>query len=291
MKVPGRWLGAMAINFLLIAIVAAQQASNPPFDFPKHVDVPGQKSDDDWYLRMIRNKTRPTGAPTPKPEPRVIMKGPLAPAAVDRKTYAGFLQVNDTGLIKLLPQTFTVDASKIVQNNLNGGNDRYSFSYRLHNYDGELELSSEVVCKGPGGIPANCRFPRTLSAGSYGLLTNLGEVALTSLNANDRRARFMVTYLPSRSQPQAGCEALAFRRGVEIDGQHYQNGLPVKVGSTYLLRAFNYGLSDVLVAFQVVREDRDGSLTIAWKLLRQFTPLKMENVVYVNNPTDKCPIK
>ena len=282
---------ATAISLLLMVAAAAQQANDPPLSFPKHVDVAGQRSDDDWYMDMVRRSSRPTGAPTPKPEPRVIKKGPLAPAISDREAYAGFLRTNDTGLIKLMPQTFIVNAHQIVRSNLAKGNDRYSFSYRLHNYNGELELSSDLVCKGNLNGSPDCQFPRRLTAGGYGFLTNLGQVALAQLSADDARAQFMISYPPPRSQSEARCDMLAFRKGVDINGQHYQDGLPINVGSTYLVRAFNYATSDVVSAFQVVREEGDGTLTIAWKLLKQLTPRKMENVIYVNQPTDKCPIK
>jgi len=73
-----------------------------------------------------------------------------------------------------------------------------------------------------------------------------------------------------------------------INGQLYNTGLPIQVNSTYLLRATDRRSSDVLVAFRVVREDVDGSVTLAWKLLKEFKPTKIENVLYVNN-TDRCP--
>jgi hypothetical protein len=42
------------------------------------------------------------------------------------------------------------------------------------------------------------------------------------------------------------------------------------VGATYILRSIDYSESDVLVAFRVVRRDTDGSVIIAWKLLRKY---------------------
>ena len=75
-----------------------------------------------------------------------------------------------------------------------------------------------------------------------------------------------------------------------IDKQVYNSTLPIQLNATYLLRSINYGLSDLLVGFRVARQDTDGSVVIAWKLLKQFAPRKLEKVVYVNT-TDKCPIK
>ena len=46
--------------------------------------------------------------------------------------------------------------------------------------------------------------------------------------------------------------------------------LPVAVNGTYLLRSIDYSTSDVLVAFKVVRKDSDGSVILAWKLLKKY---------------------
>jgi len=66
--------------------------------------------------------------------------------------------------------------------------------------------------------------------------------------------------------------------GEMIDGLEYKNRLPVHVGATYLLRSIVYDESDVLVAFRVARREDDGSVIIAWKMLKEFTPRKLENV-------------
>ena len=69
--------------------------------------------------------------------------------------------------------------------------------------------------------------------------------------------------------------------------------LPVDVNATYLLRSINYGKplfvpnppehtignsrkTDVLVLFRVVRKETDGSVTIAWKLLKKYSTPNIE---------------
>jgi len=47
--------------------------------------------------------------------------------------------------------------------------------------------------------------------------------------------------------------------------------MPIQVGATNLLRSINYEVSDVLVAFQVVRADTDQSIIIDWRLLKRFS--------------------
>src|SRR5258705_1639745 len=101
------------------------------------------------------------------------------------------------------------------------------------------------------------------------------------------RAAFLVAYQPARERPKVRCEWLEFSKGLTTNGQLYKTGLPIQVNSTYLLRSTDRRRSDVLVAFRVVREDVGGSVTLAWKLLKEFKPRTVKNVFNVNS-IDKC---
>ena len=273
----------------------AQQASDPPFSFPNHIDVPGEKSDEGKYNEMVRRNNAPPPRFGPSPEPRVLKKGPLAPSDQDRASYTSFLSQPNAGLIRLLPQELneskTSQTKRGLKTQRNGP--YYSFSFFTHEYGygSDLELNTTLRFYGSIELPPD----HNISAGgfggaSYGMLTNLGDEPLEKITFNDPRAAFMLTYPPPRAEPDARCEFRRFRDGVSIGGQTYKRTLPIQLNATYLLRSINYGLSDVLVGFRVVREDSDGSVIIAWELLKQFAPRKLEKVVYVN-PIDKCPIK
>jgi hypothetical protein len=272
---------------LLFSSVSGQQASNPPFDFPVHVDVPGDKSDESRYRDMVRRNNERSRGQGPAPEPRVLKKGPLAPAEEDREGYAGFLKQTGTGLVRLLSRP--TPAEKPAQRpKIAGGGEHYSFSFLSHERTGDIDLVFDVVCQGVLGGPPRCQYPRYLRVSHNGMLTNLGDVALDELTVNDRRAAFLLAYNPPREASQVRCDRLEFSKGVNTNGQLYKRGLPIQVNSTYLLRSTDRSLSDVLVAFRVVREDADGSVTLAWKLLKEFNPTRIENVLNVNG-TDKCP--
>jgi len=273
---------------LFATSVSGQQASNPPFDFPAHVDVPGEKSEEARYREMVRRNTEPSPRQGPTPEPRVLKKGPLAPSLQDRESYASFLRQPDTGLIRLLPMERGAAKSR-SRPKIAGGGAYFSFSFRSHDYLGDIRLDNDLVCRGVVGGPPQCQYPRKLYAGSYGMLTHLGNVPLEELELNDPRARFLASYELALSPPKARCERLEFHKGVTIDSQIYKTALPIQVNSTYLLRATDHHVSDVLVAFRVVREDDLGGVTIAWKLLKQFKPRKLESVLYVSS-SDKCPV-
>jgi hypothetical protein len=122
------------------------------------------------------------------------------------------------------------------------------------------------------------------------MLTGLGKIDLAAISADDPRVTFMIDYRPAVEDALARCEYSRFGRGVTAGSNLYKRTLPVEVGSTYLLRSINYGTSDVLVAFRIIRQDTDGSIIILWQLLKQYTPIRSGRVLYVNN-SNKCPIR
>lgn len=227
----------------------------------------------------------------PSPEPRVLKKGPLAPSPLDREAYALFLKQPDSGLIRLLPAE--VDRSKSAVKSrpkITGGGAFYSFTFLSHDYVGDLKLDREIICQGLGNGKMVCQYPRRLGVGLYGMMTDLGEVDLDSITATDARVAYLLAYEPPRAGPKVRCEKIELSKGITVNGQLYKDMLPAEANHTYLLRATDHWQSDVLVAFRVIRDDEDESVTIAWKLLKKYTPLKIERVLYVNS-TDICPTK
>lgn len=255
---------------LLTAGAYAQQASNPAFDFPAHGFEPPEP----------QNNDRPVSR-----EDRVLKKGLLAPTAQDRTDHSAFLKQSNTGLIRLLP--YQRNNERLVR----GGGAYYSFHYISHQYGrgSDIELMRPVIITS-GSVSRRVLegIHDMLSVGfagaDYGMLTNLGNVPLDEITAKDPRAHFLANYRPPRGQPEARCEARRFVIGETIDGLLYKKNLPVQLGDTYLLRSINYNESDVLVALRVARRDDDGSVIIAWKLLKDFRPRELENV----NVKSKC---
>jgi hypothetical protein len=262
-------LGALALSLLSLNTFSQSPGTTASPNSGEVYD-PWKKTDQQWNRALER----------PAPEDRVIKKGPLAPSAQDRTDYAAFLKGGNTGLIRLLPSQRT-----------NGGGTYYSFHYLSHEYRyvADIQLQTPVIIAF-GSVPQRWldgihdMLAVGFSSPDYGMLTNLGNVPLDEITAKDPRARFLATYDPPRSEPDARCEARRFVVGETIDGLVYKSRLPVQVGATYLLRAINYDRSDVLVALRVARKDYDGSVIIAWKLLREFARRKLENV----NVKAKC---
>jgi hypothetical protein len=209
-------------------------------------------------------------------EPQVLTKGPLAPSDQDRADHAAFLNRPNTGLIRLLPPRSSQSSlNRKPPVKINGGGAYYSFNYRSHEYGygSDLWLTSAVVIKNGVGQPAY-ELSVGFAGADFGMLTNLGTTPLETLTVDDSRADFVRAYKPPRAESEARREYQRFQPGVTIDNATYRSRLPIQVGATYLLRSIVYDRSDVLVAFQVVRQDPDQSFIIAWKLLKQFgTPM------------------
>jgi len=187
----------------------------------------------------------------------------LSPSAEDLNAHAAFLSQPDTGLIRLLPRELYdpgTDKAKTKALTVTGGGAYYSFLRRTHEYGygSDIELASGQFAVGFAGA-------------DYGMMVNLGEVGLDGISLDDPRAVFIASHNPSPQEPKARLDARQFGgKGITVDNVDHRNRFPVKVNNTYLLRSIGYSTSDVLVAVKVVRQDTDGSVILAWKLLKKY---------------------
>lgn len=191
-----------------------------------------------------------------------LEKAFLSPAEEDQLQFSEFLRTPNTGLIRLLPrQKFDSDVYKENQKSitLRGGGAFYSFSRLTHEYGGgsDLALDQGQFWVGFAGI-------------DYGFLTNLGDVPLESVSVETPGAALFGAYKAPKEEAAARTEYRRLVSGVDLGGVPIKSRVPVRLNATYLLRSIGYARSDVLVAFRVVRMDSDGSVTILWKLLRDY---------------------
>jgi len=189
-----------------------------------------------------------------------IEKKLLLPADDDRAAYAEFLKQPDTGLIRLLPREVYGSASSnkgLLA--ISGGGAYYSFAHLTHEYGqgSDIELQQGYLSVGFAGT-------------DYGIILNAGAVSLDEVSIEHPSALFLAAYKPAGNEPQARVEQRRFGTGDTIEGIKYRDRAKAEVGMTYVLRSISYDRSDTLVALKLVRQDPDGSLIIAWKLLKKF---------------------
>jgi hypothetical protein len=248
----------IALLFLVLPLVSLH-AQPPSGEFPSHVSVPGEKSDEALHNERI---ARPLRNSVPiKREPRVLTTGLLAPSEEDRAQNSVFLEQKDTGLIRLMPREVydwrTYKTEQLID--LRGAGAYFSFVLRAHEYGygSDIQLDHGKLSVGFAGA-------------DYGFLTNLGQLSLDEITVVHPQATYISLYQPAITEPNARLEYQRFARGVNVDEHLYKNELPVEVGSTYLLRSIIYDDSDVLVAFKIVRKDNNGSIIVAWKILHSY---------------------
>jgi len=147
---------------------------------------------------------------------------------------------------------------------LEGGGAYYSFVRLTHEYGygSDIELYSGYLSSGFAGA-------------DYGMLIKLEAARLEDVSTELPGVAFLAKYKAVAEEPQARIEQRRFRTGTVIDGATYKRRVPVEVGATYVLRSISFDKSDVLVAFQVVRQDTDGSLIIAWRMLEKYPTPKL----------------
>jgi hypothetical protein len=178
----------------------------------------------------------------------------LAPSAEDRAAFAEFLRQPGTGLCRLLPREKFDGKLMMI-----GGGAYYSF-VRLTN---EYGYGSDI------GLDQN-QFRVGFAGADWGYLATLGDVPLGSVSLDHPALQFLVTLETPMHEPGAREQQRLSGTGVLLNATTYASRAPALVNTTYALRSIDYYNSDVLVAFRVVRQDGDGSLTLLWKKLKDF---------------------
>lgn len=186
----------------------------------------------------------------------------LAPSGEDRDSFADFLRQADTGLVRLLPREDYDQTGRIT---VPGGGAYYSFARLTHEYGYGSDISLER-----GNLSVG------FAGADYGFLANLGDIPLDDITLDVPAAQALASHAPPTSLPKARVEQRRASDGIQIENVSYKDSLPAAIGSSYILRSVSYDRSDVLVAFRVVRKDIDGSLILAWKMLKKFPAPRLE---------------
>jgi hypothetical protein len=184
----------------------------------------------------------------------------LAISSEDREAFAEFLAQPRTGIVRLLPRE-KWDGKLSMR----GGGAYYSFTRLVHEYGFGSDISLEQNYFGVG-----------FAGASFGFLVNLGNVPLESVTLSTDGVRYLAAFSAPNAEPGARVEQRRSSMGFEAEDWTYKSRLPVFTKQTYVVRSVDYGTSDVLVAFRVVRKDVDGSVILVWKILKKFSKPELE---------------
>jgi hypothetical protein len=119
-------------------------------------------------------------------------------------------------------------------------------------------------------------FSVGFAGADFGFIAQLGDVPLEQMATEAESARFLYTFAAPTAEPNAREQWRRSGAGFQVGELTYKSRLPALANNTYLLRSINYGSSDVLVAFRVVRKEEDGSMVLLWKTLHKFSKPQLE---------------
>jgi hypothetical protein len=167
-------------------------------------------------------------------------------------------------VFKLLPRGMFKDLDRSYRDEDNpigirGGGAFFSFATGLHSYNKIPQIS----------LLEDGRFSVGFYGASYGFFADLGRRGLIDLDSSSPEANYFLSYKPPQYEKDFHNEYITVH-GRQIDELRLYRYLPAISGHAYLLRAISWNESDTVVAFQVLKIDKDGSATIAWKKVADF---------------------
>jgi hypothetical protein len=211
----------------------------------------------------------------------------LAPLPEDLTKYSKFLDEKRAGIVRLVPDAGCGDNTQVVsatapcvKYSMPGNGSSYSFrstNYRI------TRLSDMRFADG--------HF-YTSGINQIGILVDLGDVALEQVLPGTKGMDFINSFLPAGDIAEAQRFEEQLLAGIERDGFHYSRQARAAEGRTYAVRSVAYRGSsvrsvsgfpydemafdkrfDITVAFRVVRQHDDGSVTFIWKeIARRESP-------------------
>src|SRR6266404_1014137 len=219
----------------------------------------------------------------------------LSPSPETQTMFGTFLRQSNTGLLRLLPagkyefnHTVAADRDPDTVMPILGGGAYYSFSERTHKFGpwSDIHLRGTLLVAGS-------------ASKAVGILTNLGDVPLDSVDINTPRLGFIARLAaPKTYSDFADLHRRAFQGFVE-NGFEYGSVITTAPDVTYALRSIlykkdgylvnpnepytrldisrlGYDWSDILIAFRIVGRNEDGSLEILWRRLQRYQNPKIK---------------
>ena len=182
----------------------------------------------------------------------------IAPDASDYSNYPGYQGQKDRGVVRLLPNE-TYDGKLSI----NGGGSYFSFTRLTHEYG----QGSDIALRNKS-LTAN-----DFAGCNFGFFGKLGDISLDLVTEQNSTIQLLMNYNPANHD-----EPSARKQQDEISNNNLMmNGInfPARigkfhVGETFGLRSVQFDRTDTLIAIQVVRIDKDGSVILAWKKLMSF---------------------
>jgi hypothetical protein len=236
-------------------------------------------------------------------------------AAVDRfaydidpqepKIYAQFLQLPNSGIFRVLPSSAYIRQPNTIENRLQASvKERYPFPSIAKSQTGFNHSLALVMEEN--------NFQLVQSGLDYGFIVDVGDIPLAQLDQQlvtiaAPTREFLLNYQPPRQLAALQEDRRRFITGKNQNWQQTQVFLahaPAEINRTYIVRSLQFQLppalsdrvpisrshsrsrqqfsqipsSDILIAFRAVRRRNDGSYTILWRTLNQFSAPQIDDI-------------
>jgi len=168
----------------------------------------------------------------------------------------------DAQVFKILPRYLPNKNYEAARNDseavlgIRGNGAAYSFSTKTHSFNNIAEILLE---SGQFQLWSPLSFIADLGSNKLSNITVETEMPVL---------KFLLFYEPPVTDQEIEQERKIHNR--KIGGIQLSESVPAILGRTYLMRSIRPEKADILVAFTVIRAENDGSLEIAWKVLKQF---------------------
>jgi len=206
-------------------------------------------------------------------EPNSAEKLLLAPSPELEHQFAEFLQLPNTGLIRMYPpgRRRVISVTDLATGRRPGFGryaSLYSFTKEKHGnglngyVDPRLGWAELLLING--------RFFTGFNGEALGVLVALGDVPLETVTPDTDGVTGLTNITPPADYFEAVGLSRRNRAGFALDRFRYGSSLPVAENMTYVLRSTSNKRADVLVGFRVVRVEENGSLTLIWRKLKVY---------------------
>lgn len=205
--------------------------------------------------------------------------------------YAEFLKTKNTGISRIFPDLncdkgLVVDVRELERcggtAKIKGAGSLYSI--RLNNMPDDLSLQSVLFYIGQSDIHFIGGKFIVGNKMTQDIIGDVGNIELSDVTLESDSVEFLKTFKPSGSLSKIDSQNQITANGISANGYSYSLSAPIKLNDTYVLRSIAYYSgyrtfwnTDLLAAFKVVGQEKDGSIVIIWKKLKQKAAPDLRN--------------
>lgn len=193
----------------------------------------------------------------------LLLEGKLiAPAIEDLAEFADLTSDPNAGLARVFPGNPGNQMRPLL---VRGGGAYYQFKGRTNEYGYGADLEYSTF--------SSPQFSVGFAGVDFGFYAQLGKMDIRQIDAQNSVVEFALSYLsPSgQNEPAWRIEQRKWATGITSNGVTFKDRTEAVVGMSYVVRSVSENGYDVVVVFQVVRRDpTDGSLILAWKIVKEF---------------------